>query len=423
MRRIRGRRSSADREDGFGVSLMDLLTTALGCVLLIFIVYSVVTSGDLQRYLSQNSDLVQALKDKDSIIAVQKGDAAALRAMIEELKGTLTAQEQAALEERAQREEAQQVERTTNARSLQALFSELKLLKSALDPNTARPVDVMLVIDGTNSMAPSLQAVRQNLRVIIGALKVLSPTARVGVTVYRDFREPPDLRLEHQPLSKDASVLKKFLDGIKAESTNADDDRPEWMCGGLRAAILGVDQADTDESRAARAKSGERRGKKRRRGRRRAQRRKAKAKGSKARRSRSHEAGWRERAIKIVIVVSDAGTNSAQAQECIKVAKQFHAQGGQVHVVSTLPKHYRQRPKITKEYDDEVLRDHENIATAGGGEHIKRAAESTLLEEVLKSAFRSRLAELEKLKGILKSGEEVRESILKGSGESKTQPK
>ena len=86
MRRIRGQRRSNEESDSFGISLMDLLTAALGCVLLIFIVYSVVTSGDLQRFLAKNTDLVEALKERDRVIALKEEDAQALRLVVEELK-------------------------------------------------------------------------------------------------------------------------------------------------------------------------------------------------------------------------------------------------------------------------------------------------------------------------------------------------
>ena len=89
MRRVRGRRASGEQADSFGVSLMDLLTTALGCVLLIFIVYSVVTSGDLQRFLAQNTDLVESLKERDRVIAVKEADAQVLRAAVDKLKEAL----------------------------------------------------------------------------------------------------------------------------------------------------------------------------------------------------------------------------------------------------------------------------------------------------------------------------------------------
>ena len=111
-----------------------------------------------------------------------------------------------------------------------------------------------------------------------------------------------------------------------------------------------------------------------------------------------------------MIVVSDAGANSEGAEACIQVAQDFKKTGGRVHVVSTLPRGYKKRKGITKEYDQIVLKEHAKVAKAGGGEHIKRASESTLLEEVLRSAFRSRLTELERLKEVIRDGEKLKSS-------------
>ena len=391
MRRLRRGRRSSGSDESFGVSLMDLLTAALGCVLLIFIVYSVVTSGDLQRFLAKNTSLIEMIKNQDQVIAASEREATLLNGMIAELKKQLSAEELKRLEEGAKRDRDLEELKLGHVTSIEQMIRELTLLRSALDPQTARPVDVMLVIDGTNSMAPSLNAVRQNLRAIIGALQVLSPTARVGVTVYRDRRESKRIRLEYQGLSRDVDTLKRFLDKIKAKSTRRDRDRPEWMCGGLRAAVLGERYAAQTKRATQRINDG-------------APLTQPRAAQSRAAQSRAVK-GWRHEAIKIVVVVSDAGSNSERARECVEVATYFKAQGGQVHVVSTLPKGYKRRRDVTREYDEIVLRDHAAIAKAGGGEHIQRATESTLLEEVLRSAFRSRLAELERLKDIIKRGD------------------
>lgn len=351
------RKRGAGEGDGFGMSLLDLLTTALGCVLLIFIVYSVKSSGDMLRFVTENKDMIEVINSKDGEIKGLREEIAKLRARIDELLRILQDEK-----------ESKDAEDQKRRLELEKLLAQLRDIGVRLDPSTARPVDVMLVIDGTNSMEPSLDAVRQNLRAIIGALQVLSPTARVGITVYRDQRELESTRLQYQGFSSNADTLREFLQTIKAMSTSRDKDRPEWMCGGLRAGILGPEFADEKKSRKMKA---------------------------------PQSSPWRKNAIKIAVIVSDAGSNSPQAKACIEVAKQFKQEGGQVHVVSTLPRGYGARAEITREYDQEVLRDHEAVANAGGGEHIKRASESTLLEKVLETAFRSRLAELERLKEII----------------------
>ena len=377
LRRGRHQRKRVGDDDSFGMSLMDLLTAALGCVLLIFIVYSVITSKDLAKFLSANQDLIASLNKRDTLIAIKDKEAKELKELLGALKVQLAQQKQIFLDEQSKHQLSLEALGKTQDESLNGLLLKLRLLREALDPKTARPVDVMLVIDGTNSMEPSLAAVRQNLRAIIGALQVLSPTARIGIAVYRDQRERPKMRLEYQGLTSKAETLNKFLGGIKAKSTRRDKDRPEWMCGGLRAAVLGKKFADY---------------------------RKYKSKN----RLQKSKSPWRKDAIKLVILVSDAGANSKGAQACIQVAEEFKKTGGLVHVVSTIPRGYKKRRDITKEYDQIVLKEHSKVAKAGGGEHIKRASESTLLEEVLRSAFRSRLTELERLKEVIRDGEKLK---------------
>ena len=211
-----------------------------------------------------------------------------------------------------------------------------------LDPRTASPVDVMLVIDGTSSMKPSLDSTRQNLSGTIGALRVVSPTARVGLVVFRDKKERSSLRLQIQPLTQSERKLARFLKGIKATSTSRDKDIPEWLCGGLE-------------------------------------------KGIKAR--------WRKGAIRIIILVSDADAQDKEAKSCIKAARRFRAQGGQLHLISTRPLGFKKQRKITRHYKNVVLPQHARIAKAGGGIHVKEATSHSLLTEVLQAAFRSRTSE------------------------------
>lgn len=381
IRRGRARRRNMGDSESFGMSLMDLLTAALGCVLLIFIVYSVITSGDLARFLSANQDLIASLRERDTLIALRDREAEQLKTLLDSMKAQLSEKDRALLAQKEAEAEALDLRDKEHKESVRSLLVKLNVLREALDPQTARPVDVMLVIDGTNSMEPSLMAVRQNLRAIIGALQVLSPTARIGIAVYRDQQEQAEMRLEFQEMTSEAERLKRFLVGIEAKSTRRDKDRPEWMCGGLRAAILGEGLADYSKKGIAKQKKLQKQGKLR--------------------------SPWREGAIKLAIIVSDAGANSEHARACVDVAQSFKKEGGQVHVVSTLPRGYGKKSQITKEYDQIVLKEHAAVAKAGGGEHIKRASESTLLEEVLRSAFRSRIAELERLREVIKQGERI----------------
>ena len=73
------RNRRAQQNEDFAMSLMDLLTTALGCILLIFIVYSLLMNGDLQRFVHKNKNLIVALQEKEQ-------ETLALLKIIEQLK-------------------------------------------------------------------------------------------------------------------------------------------------------------------------------------------------------------------------------------------------------------------------------------------------------------------------------------------------
>jgi hypothetical protein len=175
----------------------------------------------------------------------------------------------------------------------------------------------------------------------VKALRVVSPTARVGVVVFRDRREPDGLRLQVQPLTAEVPALQGFLDGIEATSTAVDDDRPEWLCGGIAAAA---------------------------------------------------NAAWRPEAIRLMIVVSDAADHDPQARGCLDDIDAFQASGGRVHVLTTHPSGLGARPDVTREYQAMVLPQHRLIAATGGGLHVDGADADALLTEVLEAAFRSRTA-------------------------------
>jgi hypothetical protein len=339
------------QNEDFAMSLMDLLTTALGCILLIFIVYSLLMNGDLQRFIHKNKDLIVAIQDKEK-------ETRALLSVIEQLK--IKSSEQEVL---LAKKDITVAENKAKIGVLLSRFDHiLKELGDSVDPRTAQAVDMMLVIDATSSMQNSLSIVKQNLETVIAALHILSHKARVGITVFRDRREKEGYRLQQQSLTADIKELKSFLRKITAGSTAVDDDRPEWLCGGIQAGILGLASNGapnpfTHQSQKLDIEQGQ----------------------------------WRAKAIKIMIVVSDAGAQDQGAKSCIKLARAFEKQEGKIHVVSTIPRGYTKGGVVNEEYNYIVLKEHAAIARAGLGEHIQKAKESRLLESVLGSAYKARM--------------------------------
>lgn len=370
---MRGRRRRAAQGEAFGTSLADILTTALGCVVLLFLVAVTRIRDDLQNaqatLQSAQSDLVaeeEGRKLAEQARQVEQGKRTAVeQAMLDalaargEAERALKASEEKvkSLSARIETIEEQTARLTSNMQEADArnrrLAEGVRSAVTALDPRTAEPVDVMLVIDGTKSMGPSLDATRRNLGSVVKALRVVSPTARVGVVVFRDKRERKALRIQNQPLTANVDTLRDFLAGIEATSTAVDTDRPEWLCGGLREAT---------------------------------------------------EAKWRENAIRLVIVVSDATDHDRKAAECLRLAQEFHAAGGRISVMSTLPEGMDRRG-VAAEYADRVLPQHASIAAAGGGTHVSQAEADALLTEVLQSAYRSRTSDpVDALRRVLDEG-------------------
>lgn len=369
-RRRRGRRGASD---GFGTSLADILTTALGCVLLLFLVAVM----HIRSSLNTERDAHAQTQAELSVQAQQRAEAAARRQAAERAaqaasgaaaeaaraaraladrqtavvaerdalvaeRDALQAQVEALAIQQGRLEDALAAAKAVTVRVEQdqaALRDAARAVLTDLDPRTARPVDVMLVIDGTRSMARSLDATRRNLRTTIDALRVVSPTARVGAVVFRDRREAPVLRLEQHPLTADDRALEGFLAGIEATSTGVDDDRPEWLCGGLAA-------------------------------------------GAQAR--------WRPDAIRLIITTSDAAADGPGAAPCVDTAARFAAEGGRVYVLTNPPPGHRRRAAIRREYRQQVLPQHAAIAEAGRGRHVRSTNADALLGEVLRAAYQAR---------------------------------
>jgi len=366
-----GRARPQSEGDSFGMPLADLLTTALGCMMLIFMVASMFMRDEiaLQAQLSEQEATgrmsaeerarrLERARDQLTRDAERlAGQVSALTARLDEQGRALDSQRRAAEGER--RDLGAQLE--TLARALAAAEGRLKDQTTQvtnvihqLNPATARPVDVMLLIDGTKSMQPSLDAARDNIKTAIRALRIVSPSARVGVTVFRDKNERPELRVEHKDLSDNEDALRAFLSGIKAMSTARDKDRPEWMCGGIEHTLK--------------------------------------------------HTSWRKGSIRLIAIVSDAATQSPKAKRCVELAAGFRKEGGFVHISSTLPDGYGERREVTREYDEVVLKEHAAVAAAGGGRHIQKADEAALMEVVLRAAFEVRLDGLQELSDSLKGG-------------------
>ena len=95
-------------------------------------------------------------------------------------------------------------------------------------------LDVVLVIDGTGSMAIVIQDVKARMREMIAAIHRIVPTARIGMVVYGGRGEP----ITSQALTLSPAKLEAFLASIGA---SGGDEWEENVFGGIETAIDKMD--------------------------------------------------------------------------------------------------------------------------------------------------------------------------------------
>ena len=377
---MRGRRGvERGSNEVFGTSLADILTTALGCVLLLFLVAVMTVGKALSKEQSSHADTRDLLASVEAgraaaeaartATAGRLADETAARARREAALATETAALAAARKEQARLSAALEREKTDRAARDKALADESARKKQSDDElvktqaaleavqrrydtlsqtarravdawnrGTPEAVDVMLVIDGTSSMAESIDAAKRELAALLWSLKVLTPSPRIGVVVYRDKREEPSFRIQQHPLTDDLDSLSRFLAGVEASSTLVNQDEPEWVFGGLRAAAM---------------------------------------------------ADWRSDAMRVMVLVGDAASQDG-SDVVVEEARRFKERGGRVFVMSVRPRRYAFGGPMAQRFDDEVLPEHRKIAAAGGGEHIAPSSSEGLLRHVIQALMKTR---------------------------------
>lgn len=95
-------------------------------------------------------------------------------------------------------------------------------------------LDVVLVIDGTDSMRLVMADVKARMKMLVRAIQHLVPTARVGIVVYGGEGEPLDV----QPLTLSPAKLDAFLSAIQ---TKGGGEWEENTYGAMQAAVERMD--------------------------------------------------------------------------------------------------------------------------------------------------------------------------------------
>jgi hypothetical protein len=86
-------------------------------------------------------------------------------------------------------------------------------------PATAMPpVDVLLAIDGTWSMAASIEQAKRDAERVAAGVQDITSDFRIGVAVFRDYRNPAGEYELLQPLTRDIAAVRSALDRVHAVS-------------------------------------------------------------------------------------------------------------------------------------------------------------------------------------------------------------
>ncbi|MGC1676151.1 MAG: vWA domain-containing protein [Candidatus Binataceae bacterium] len=212
-------------------------------------------------------------------------------------------------------------------------------------------LDVVLVIDGTDSMRLVMADVKARMKELVRAIQRLVPTARVGIVVYGGPGEPLDV----QPLTLSPAKLDAFLSAIQTKGGG------EWQENTYGAMQAAVDRMD-----------------------------------------------WKPYARKVIVLAGDAPPKQDKFAALLELERKFRAENGTVSVVDpTAQEHQR----FEHELNIRVHRDPTTatapmpafyqqarsafavIAHTGGGEMRSLEGDEAINQQVLIMAFGSKWQE------------------------------
>jgi len=213
-------------------------------------------------------------------------------------------------------------------------------------------LDVVLVIDGTDSMRLVMDDVKARMTEIVRAIHRLVPTARMGIVVYGGAGEPVDV----QPLTLSSAKLEAFLGGIR---TKGGGEWEENLAGAIQTAVKGMD--------------------------------------------------WKPYAHKVIVVVGDAPPMADQFASLLETIRRFHTQDG---VLNTIDVTAQEHERFEREFWLKVHRElppgkvsampafyqqtraaYLALAHAGGGSMKSLEGDDRINQQVLMLAFGDKWAE------------------------------
>jgi hypothetical protein len=146
-------------------------------------------------------------------------------------------------------------------------------------------LDIVLVLDATDSMTPYIEQAKQRLRQVLDVVTGLVPGARIGMVAYKDYGDDygPDA-VRRLPLGDDAALVRKFIDATVA---GGGADIPEPVHEALRVA------------------------------------------------ANAEIMDWKRRRRRVIILVGDSPCHSTGRQAAMATAAAFARAGGTISVIDT----------------------------------------------------------------------------------------
>jgi hypothetical protein len=211
-------------------------------------------------------------------------------------------------------------------------------------------LDLVLVIDTTESMQFVIDEVKKRLAALVAAIQRMVPTSRVGIVVYRD--QGDEYVVKWSDLSFRTDKLQGFLSHIAAAGGG---DWEEAVLDGLDAAV--------------------------------------------------NELTWRKKSKKIIILVGGSPPHPEDVEETRRIVRDFRASGGYLSAIDVTKRlHlefnkalwrslYGDKPFVAPEMPDfyrQVSEIYTSLASTGGGELVQLAEEKKLIRDVIVLTFGSR---------------------------------
>jgi hypothetical protein len=124
--------------------------------------------------------------------------------------------------------------------------STITVTKTVHTPAIPPKPDVVLLVDTTGSMGPSIANVQANLHTVISTVRASQPSAEFAVASYRDEGDGAELFTVRQDLTADETAVQTAVDGL---AVGGGGDIPEAWVNGLFEVSTGAVSYRADSSR------------------------------------------------------------------------------------------------------------------------------------------------------------------------------